>query len=343
MSTRITAVLVSIVVLFAIGLGGVMLFANSEGDDNGVTSQTSAMSRSTSPTVRSLDSASTTARSTENRRNRVTPTRAAEANAGYNPEVLLPRNDPNYGAQTQEHIDHAEKFAVDKYPNQSVSSFDVLAPGSTITYKASADGGDYTCTSGYIVQGGDKNYALTAGHCKANAQRDAMVQFAGKNKELADAGTFAQGQTLTKSVSAGLDFETDVAEVELKPDTPGDRSIARKKYFIDGVAQPGDIKAGTEICKWGAKTLETCGKVIAANDSLVRVNVFSSRGDSGSPAYIRTGKKDDKGREHVLAVGILSGSPENVSTGETFDYISDFSLLAPIVKAWGLNVTPYLG
>lgn len=335
MSSKITGVLVVIVLAFAAALGGVML-ATSHAD--------TASAPSTSPVTSPVSSASAPSSTTraQDRRSRVQPSLAPETRGAYNPTRLLPRDDPNYGAQTQEHIDAAQKFAVDTYPNKEVSSFDVVVPGSTLIYTASADGGNYTCTAGFIARGGETNYLLTAGHCMSAAQTQVPVSFVGKDKQMAEAGMFEKGQTMNESLSAGLNFDTDISAVALGPDTPGDFAIARTKYLVTGVATPDELTAGVEVCKWGAKTMETCGKVLAVNDSIVRVNLYSAQGDSGSPAYIRTGVTDASGREEVRAVGVLSGSPEDIATGETFDYVTDFALVAPVADAWGLDLVPYL-
>ncbi len=80
------------------------------------------------------------------------------------------------------------------------------------------------------------------------------------------------------------------------------------------------------ICKTGAQTGETCGPVTAVTGNLVEARVYSTIGDSGSPGFV----VNPDGT--VSAVGILQGGPVDD------DSSTDFVLVEPILRQWGLHV-----
>ena len=88
-------------------------------------------------------------------------------------------------------------------------------------------------------------------------------------------------------------------------------------------------------CKMGYRSQESCGVVVASNDSEVRVHIFSLGGDSGSLLYTYLG---DKSNRQIAVIGVLSSSP--TTGGQTHDFLTDFALLAPVVDHDG---TQYLG
>ena len=103
------------------------------------------------------------------------------------------------------------------------------------------------------------------------------------------------------------------------------------RYDVVTTAGAADLRPGMMVCKMGFRTGETCGPVLSWNATMVRINLYSLTGDSGSPAYIKLG--GDK----VAALGLLSGSPVD-SENVTNDYVTDFALVAPVMRATGFRL-----
>ena len=96
--------------------------------------------------------------------------------------------------------------------------------------------------------------------------------------------------------------------------------------MIESYANPAELKPGMEVCKMGYRTQESCGVVIASNDSMVRTHMFGLQGDSGSPLYAYT----DKGSKKAMLIGFLSSSPK--AGNQTHDFIVDYALTGPLIK-----------
>lgn len=210
-------------------------------------------------------------------------------------------------------------------------TWDVAAPGMALRVSRSA-GGNGACTLGYVGERDGNYYGLTAGHCMEGSGADIQWKEA-HSPSMSPFGKFLAGQTRERTMTDNAAFSTDYAVIGIESSVPGDMAIA-KKYTVVDVVEPNEITVGMEICKLGYRTEETCGEVMASNDSMVRVNLFSLAGDSGAPAYVKLG--DDK----VAAVGMLSGSPE--VGGATNDNLTDFALMSPILRHTGMTLTPYL-
>lgn len=86
-----------------------------------------------------------------------------------------------------------------------------------------------------------------------------------------------------------------------------------------------------EICKFGYRTEETCGPIIAGSRTFLRSRTFSLPGDSGAPVYVKLG--DDR----VALVGVLSGSPSG-SDGGTDDRTAVTALIQPVMAEEGLEL-----
>lgn len=189
-----------------------------------------------------------------------------------------------------------------------------------------------TCTAGAFMKDttrGGQGVALTAGHC-VDMTKDRLVQWKPSDSPtLTPLGTAILAQDRSGRQDGGIGFDTDVAIIDVEPGTQGTPKIARK-YNVTEVYSRSDLTPDMEVCKFGYRTTETCGKVIAANESFVRVGAFSLSGDSGGPAYVKLdGNK-------VALVGLLSGSPR--VDGEVDDNITDFALIDPIMDEFGLTL-----
>lgn len=229
---------------------------------------------------------------------------------------------------------HAETAKVEdkrNFPDNSWLTWDVAAPGMAFQVSRSS-GGTSSCTLGFVGERGGNYYGITAGHCMQGSGKDVQWKKA-QTSSLAPFGSFITGQVRDYSMTDNAPFSTDFAVVGIDGSVPGDMAIA-KKYTVVDVIEPSEITQGMEVCKLGYRTEETCGPVLASNGSMVRANLFSLPGDSGSPAYVKLG--GDK----VAAVGLLSGSPE--VGGVTQDSLTDFSLISPVLRHTGMTLTPYL-
>lgn len=244
--------------------------------------------------------------------------------------VLPDYNDPRYSQVVQRHVDQAEVADKDNYPDNPWLTWDKAAPGMAINMSRS-EGRTSACTLGFIGERDGKYFGLTAGHCMQGSGKEVSWKRAGE-PSLEPLGTYLTGQVRDNSLSDNAPFTTDFAAITLG-DVPGDMAVA-KTYTVVDVYDANDLAVGMEVCKLGYRTEETCGPVMAKNESIVRVNLFSLSGDSGAPAYVKLG--DNK----IAAVGLLSGSPER--DGVSHDSVTDFSLVAPILRHTGLDLMPYL-
>ncbi|WP_459610706.1 chymotrypsin family serine protease [Corynebacterium urogenitale] len=131
-----------------------------------------------------------------------------------------------------------------------------------------------------------------------------------------------------KALPAQLD--TDWASMSLDP-RAGFNPRIDGRYDVVTTAGAADLRPGMMVCKMGFRTGETCGPVLSWNATMVRINLYSLTGDSGSPAYIKLGGNK------VAALGLLSGSPVD-SENVTNDYVTDFALVAPVMRATGFRL-----
>lgn len=170
-----------------------------------------------------------------------------------------------------------------------------------------------SCTAGFLAQddaGG--YYLLTSGHCDSH-----------DGSQWTDIFETPLG-IITASEDNGED--RDAAIIRLEPDAGRPNPKIAGRYPVAGVLPPDQIHVGMTICKVGAQTGETCGPVTAVNGNLVETRVYSTIGDSGSPGFV----VNPDGT--VSAVGILQGGPVDD------DSSTDFVLVEPILRQWGLHV-----
>ena len=219
--------------------------------------------------------------------------------------------------------------------NNEWLSFTNATPGMAIGMDIGQPGRVGKCTAGPIGKKDGKFIMLTAGHCHQE-DMGTRVRYATKDKNvLTELGHYTKSQDI-RSDGKVVDFKTDFAIIEIKKGTTASLAVAGK-YRVDHVVDPLDLREGMEVCKYGFRTEETCGQVDYVNGNIVRVNLFSKAGDSGSPAYIKLGNN------RVALVGLLSGSPCKTtcdSPDDTIDGATNFALLAPILEAEGINVIP---
>lgn len=202
------------------------------------------------------------------------------------------------------------------------TAFPLTTPGETLNVIKADTGKHSLCTLGALAERNGQRVLVTAGHCgvEGSVYRD--------DTSLGDRriGTTVVSEYRGESVGPAY---TDVGDFSIISTTDKgvgyDPRIAGK-YTITGVADSDTIAPGTEICKFGGRTGETCGEVLALTDTYIRAGTYSVKGDSGSPAYVKTGP------DTVLLVGFLSSSPDDS------DYVTDFALADAIFLRYGLTV-----
>lgn len=170
-----------------------------------------------------------------------------------------------------------------------------------------------SCTAGFVAQGDDGGYyLLTSGHCDSH-----------DGSQWTDIFETPLGR-ITASENNGADRDAAIIRLDPQAGRPNGRIAGR--YPVADVLRADQIQVGMTICKVGAQTNETCGPVTAVNGNLVETGVFSTIGDSGSPGFV----VNPDGT--VSAVGILMGGPEDD------DSSTDFVLVDPILRQWGLHL-----
>lgn len=218
-------------------------------------------------------------------------------------------------------------------PNEWIS-FSGLAPGSAIGQLAPHDEGMYVCTLGFI--GREKTTfamkAITAGHCDHGAGGRRTVFYS----EASDPDTARPLGIYSRSIARGADTGTspgglprltDAGVIDINPDVYISSYQIAGVYRVTRTLRPDPaLASGTEVCKYGIRTGETCGPVMSADKDRVLVRLNITEGDSGAPAYIKTGDGT------VTAVGILSGHLRQDDTVAAIYY------LYPVIETLGLQV-----
>lgn len=206
-----------------------------------------------------------------------------------------------------------------------------ITPGAAIRV-GSLDNDDKAtrCTVGFTGSNAtSKLTVLTAGHCFRKNGPNAWYSVAGE-QDYRTLGSVTSFQ-VRESTGTQVPFETDFATV---PVTAGIGNKGTKwvadQYRVTKVFDRTDLRKGMTLCKYGYRTEETCGPIISVDDTFVRAEVFSLGGDSGGPAYVKLGDGT------VAAVGLLSGSPRR--DGVVDDTVTDFALVAPVIKVEGLSL-----
>jgi len=205
-----------------------------------------------------------------------------------------------------------------------------IAPGTGIAQTAQ---GEYdACTLGLIA--GDpathRLYGITAGHCDSSATMSRTVLYTDANSpDIArPMGTYIASRNHDGSTRTGdrdaLPLYTDAGVIAIQAGTPIASFKIAGVYSVRGVVEDyHDLPADTEVCKFGMKTGETCGPVVAASTYTVTAKLHDDHGDSGSPLYIRNNDGT------VNLIGIASASNSDLSR---------FFYVAPVLKALHLQV-----
>ncbi len=171
------------------------------------------------------------------------------------------------------------------------------------------------CTAGFATQGSDDSYyLLTSGHCDAH---DGSVW------------TYEQDVPLGRITASENEGDNkDAAIIRLDPGVGAPVGDVGGKYPVRDVLSANQIQVGIPFCKLGAVSGETCGAIKGVENGVVEASVYSLKGDSGSPGFVKNADGS------VSAVGILMSSPE----GD--DHTTYFTLVHPLLDKWGLRVLP---
>jgi len=194
--------------------------------------------------------------------------------------------------------------------------------GSTMEVGAghttSRNGDENMCTTGWavdVVDGPDPEDryqgVMTAGHCfkLGHLAADTILSI----------GTDL-GDTTAKGLSYTYGFDGDYGYLRLDDDDEG-MGVAVASVGEKYVRALGDPVEGATVCKFGAATGETCGKVERVNVSVVanhldesvlltgmaRASYCSVRGDSGGPVYARYTEFGSTALS-IVALGMSSSS-----------------------------------
>ncbi|MGP5114213.1 hypothetical protein ACTXJJ_06415 [Corynebacterium casei] len=195
-------------------------------------------------------------------------------------------------------------------------------PGQTLRM-TKPDGERAACSLGAVADFDGEAVLITAGHCgPVSTEYSEVVPSSGAESRIGQAVV----STNPGQENRGTTTTMDASIVSTAAKTGGFDPRIGGHYAVTGVADPSTITTRDEICKYSAKTGETCGKALAATDSYLRAGTYSVKGDSGSPAYIKTGENT------VLLVGFLSSSPTEANN------VADFALAYPIYTKYGLDL-----
>lgn len=197
-------------------------------------------------------------------------------------------------------------------------------PGQTLRM-TKPDGSQGSCSLGAVADSKGEAVLVTAGHCgPVGTEYSEIVPPSGTESRVGQSVVSANpGDAASRATTTTL----DASVVNTSAKTGGFDPRIGGRYTVTGVAYPSTITTRDEICKYSAKTGETCGKALAATDYYLRAGTYSVQGDSGSPAYIKTGERT------ALLVGFLSSSPNGS------DNVTDFALAYPIYTKYGLDIT----
>lgn len=250
--------------------------------------------------------------------------------------VLLHQWELGYIEQRDKMMKSYGVYNYDEYPNNNWLAWPVPTAGMTILMANPDTGKSRKCTLAGYVRKANTVYGVTAGHCVQGGFSDVYYKLSNE-PNVRPFGKVDQWQSMGKPGASDVyPFATDVALILVNQDVAASKDVrvATEATVVDMLA-PDQITPGMKVCKMGYRSQESCGVVVASNDSEVRVHIFSLGGDSGSLLYTYMG---DKSNRQIAVIGVLSSSP--TTGGQTHDFLTDFALLAPVVDHDG---TQYLG
>lgn len=227
--------------------------------------------------------------------------------------------------RTREFVEAARKLG----PAVEVKIVDKkVAPTTTMQDGDEISNGESSCSMGWWVKKDGEDQVMTAGHCVAEDNENTIWAHEGARpigrKDASNWGPMDWG-TLRHEGLPGMPsphgpMPLPPPNVSTKVDLKHDDATAK----ISGFSK---APVGTEICKSGERTGQTCGPITAHDVTLTYADgttlegmsqaaLVVDHGDSGGPVYQMDPEKGD----HVIAQGIVSGSPEGQDEGEVSTY-----------------------
>lgn len=211
----------------------------------------------------------------------------------------------------------------DSQDHTHYSAWSVLYPGSTVYMPKSL--GWTSCSLTMVGHQGGQKVGISAGHCfSGNSTHEVLWQSAGSGYKR-NVGTMTEMRRWGKQAPTSDYWFQDIGIFTLKDSVPTENTIAGR-YRITKVIGSEDITKGTEICKYGYRSKETCGTVNFIQEDRIGAKLLSLPGDSGAPAFVKLDGND------VALIGALKGSPEN---DDNYTY---FSTVKPILDEKGITL-----
>lgn len=228
--------------------------------------------------------------------------------------------------QTLAYAADLDGAAITKRPDgaeREGTAYAETTPGQTLRM-TKPDGERAACSLGAVADFDGEAVLITAGHCgPVSTEYSEVVPSSGAESRVGQAVVATDpGNAASRATTTTL----DASIVSTAAKSGGVDPRIGGHYTVTGVADPSTITTRDEICNYSAKTGETCGRALAATDYFIRAGTYSVKGDSGSPAYIKTGETT------ALLVGFLSSSPRGS------DNVTDYSLAYPIYTKYDLNL-----
>lgn len=159
----------------------------------------------------------------------------------------------------------------------------------------------FAITAGFMITSGGRwctvsfpdpkmpNIVYTAGHCFQDGITDVSL------------GNIRIGEFLPQI----HDSDLDIIAIRLNDRVASDYSLMSREPLLS----PWVPHKGATVCKYGATTQETCGKVLSVDGERFAVDMPAQHGDSGAPIYEQNLDDETKG-VHMVGT-LISSNREN--------------------------------
>lgn len=247
--------------------------------------------------------------------------------------ILLHKYELGFSEQNQRFIKNYPVYDTKEYPDHKWYTWSRPTVGMTILMRNVDTQEAKTCTLGGFVRSRDTGevFGLTAGHCASGGYSEVAWK-PSTSPETYDFGYVIAWQTSGMPASNDVfPFDTDTALIRLAPGIAESINFqVANTYKTTGIYDQPQLAPGMKVCMSGYRSGETCGSIVAVNDSIVRVHLFTQSGDSGGMLYARNGDGT------INAIGVLSSAP--TLNGQVHDFLADFALINPVLNNMGLRL-----
>lgn len=197
-----------------------------------------------------------------------------------------------------------------------------------------------TCTVAFVVEHNATHArgVLTAGHCLLMGAFNVVVK--GFPTRLGNGNDYLD-LSVSQDPATKDEWERDGAMVALPDGTPYSARVGGRWEVGDTItAQELRAQPAPRVCKLGAVTGLTCGKVVKVTDEFVTVvdmradedHRIAYRGDSGAPMFVFDGNA-------VRPVAVVSHG-RNLSNDNPDPRFVTGQLIAPLLEEWELSLVP---